>query len=157
MTNNDVLRNLCETFDFNEDKVVEIFALAEQKISSKQVSSWLKKANDPELVECDNKTLSVFLNGLISEKRGKKEGSLPEPDKIMTNNIVLKKLKIALDLKNEDVLELLALSGQSVNSYELTSYFRKPGHKNYRPCKNPMLRAFLKAIQLKLNPTKLEK
>jgi len=59
------------------------------------------------------------------------------------------KLKIALNLKAEDVLEIMELAGFLMSKHELSAFFRKPGHKHYRECKDQILRNFLKGMQLK--------
>jgi uncharacterized protein YehS (DUF1456 family) len=61
----------------------------------------------------------------------------------MTNNDVLKKLRIALDLKEADLFAIFALTEHSINKAELSGYFRKLGHKNYKECSDDVLQAFL--------------
>lgn len=61
----------------------------------------------------------------------------------MTNNDVLKKLRIALDLKEADLFAIFALTEHKINKAELSGYFRKPGHKNYKECSDDVLQAFL--------------
>ena len=148
MNNNDVLRRIRYTFDYSDPKMVEIFALADHVVTREQLSGWLKKEDDPEFQACTDTELASFLNGLINERRGKKEGAQPEPEQRLTNNIIFRKLKIALDLQAEDVVEILALAGVEISKHELSAFFRKPGHKNYRSCQDQILRNFLKGIQL---------
>ena len=88
-----------------------------------------------------------FLNGLINEKRGKKEGTQPEVETRLTNNIIFRKLKIALNLQAEDVLDILNLADFKLSKHELSAFFRKPGHKHYRECKDQILRNFLSGMQ----------
>jgi uncharacterized protein YehS (DUF1456 family) len=93
--------------------------------------------------------LATFLNGLISMRRGKKKGPQPKPESYLTNNIILRKLKIAFKLESDDIIAILALSGFELGAPELSSFFRKPGHRNYRVCKDQVLRNFLMGLQLK--------
>jgi len=106
----------------------------------------------PAYQECSDTQLAIFLNGLINDKRGKKEGSQPEPEKRLNNNIIFVKLKIALNLKAEDILEIMDLANLRISKHELSAFFRKPGHKHYRDCKGQILRNFLKGVQLKYRP-----
>lgn len=152
MTNNDILRRIRYTFDFNDSKMITLFGLAEYQVTRGQISDWLKKEDDPAYQQCSDTQLAIFLNGLINDKRGKKEGAQPEPEQRLTNNIIFRKLKIALNLKNEDVLEILGLTGVRISKHELSAFFRKPGHKHYRDCKDQVLRNFLKGLQLKYRP-----
>ncbi|MEA3452317.1 MAG: DUF1456 family protein, partial [Bacteroidota bacterium] len=62
MTNNDILRRIRYTFDYDDSKMIDIFSLAGQQISRPQVCDWLKKDNDPEGVDINDFNLAVFLN-----------------------------------------------------------------------------------------------
>lgn len=149
MTNNDVLRRIRFTFDFNDAKMEAIFALADLQVTREQVSSWLKKDDDPAYQSCNDQQMASFLNGLISEKRGKKDGPAPVAEKKLTNNIIFMKLKIALNLKAEDIIELLNAVDLRVGKPELSAFFRRADHKHYRDCKDQILRNFLNAVQHK--------
>ncbi|KAA3609979.1 MAG: DUF1456 family protein [Calditrichaeota bacterium] len=149
MTNNDVLRRIRYSFDFSDPKMIAIFKAANHDVTRAQISSWLKKDDDPDYLACNDITMATFLNGLINEKRGKKEGPQPEPEKRLNNNIIFRKLKIALDLKAEDVLAIMDLANLKMSKHELSAFFRKPGHKHFRECKDQILRNFLKGVQLK--------
>ena len=152
MTNNDILRRIRYIFDFSDSRMIAIFAAADSKVSREQVSHWLKKEGDPEFQECNDRQLAIFLNGLINDRRGRKEGVQPEPEDKLNNNIILRKLKIALDLQADDILDLLAMSGMRISKHELSALFRRSDHKHYRECNDQMLRNFLKGAQLKYRP-----
>jgi len=152
MDNNDIMRRIRYTFDFSDSKMVALFGLTDHEVTREQISDWLKKDDDPAYKECRDTELAIFLNGLIIEKRGKKEGPQPEPEKRLTNNIIFKKLKIALNFTAEDVLDLMALAEFAMSKHELSAFFRKPGHKHYRECKDQILRNFLRGMQLKYRP-----
>ncbi|RKZ46564.1 MAG: DUF1456 domain-containing protein [Gammaproteobacteria bacterium] len=149
MNNNDILRRIRYVFDFGDSKMIAIFGKADHEVTRGQVSDWLKKDDDPAYQECSDTELASFLNGLINDKRGKKEGAQPKPEARLNNNIIFMKLKIALNLKAEDVLELLELAEFRLSKHELSAFFRKPGHKHYRECKDQILRNFLQGMQLK--------
>ncbi|MDX2506323.1 MAG: DUF1456 family protein [Gammaproteobacteria bacterium] len=149
MTNNDILRRIRYIFDFNDAKMVAIFGLMGHQVSREQINCWLKKDDDPDYQKCNDAHLAIFLNGLINDKRGKKEGPQREPEKRLTNNIIFMKLKIALNLKAEDVLDIMNLAEFQLSKHELSAFFRKPEHKHYRDCKDQILRNFLQGVQLK--------
>jgi uncharacterized protein YehS (DUF1456 family) len=149
VTNNDILRSIRYTFDFNDSKMIAVFGLADHHVTREQISDWLKKDDDPAYQKCSDTQLAIFLNGLINDKRGKKEGPQPEPEQHLTNNIIFRKLKIALNLKAEDILEIMDLANLRISKHELSAFFRKPDHKHYRDCKDQILRNFLKGVQLK--------
>lgn len=149
---NDILRRIRYTFDFDDAKMIAIFGKADHEVTRAEISDWLKKDDDPAFKEFSDKQLAIFLNGLINDKRGKREGVQPEPENYLTNNAILMKLKIALNLKAEDVLEIMALAGMRISKHELSAFFRKPGHRQYRECQTQMLRNFLNGLQLKYRP-----
>jgi uncharacterized protein YehS (DUF1456 family) len=151
MTNNYILLSIRDSLALDNSKMSDIFAAADFEVSSEQINSWLTEEDNPEYKECSDTQLAIFLNGLINYKRGKKDGPQPEPEKILTNNVIFRKLKIALNLKADDVLDILELADVNLNKYELNAYFRKPNHKNYRHCRDKLLRNFLTGIKLKNN------
>lgn len=154
MDNNDIIRRIRYSFDINDSKMIEIFGLGDVKVTRAEISSWLKKDIDPDYVLLPDFQLAVFLNGLIIEKRGKKEGPKPIPEKRLNNNNILRKLKIALNLKDEDMLELLKIADFTISKHELSAFFRKPGQSQYRECKDQILRNFLRGMQLKYRENK---
>lgn len=150
MTNNDILRRVRFIFDFGDAQMMALFASGGFNASRELVSDWLKADDKPEYKELRDVQLAVFLNGLINKKRGKREGEQPEPEKKLNNNIILRKLKIALDFKDEQILEVMELAGFPLSKHELSAFFRKPGHNNYRECQSQVLRNFLKGLQFKI-------
>jgi uncharacterized protein YehS (DUF1456 family) len=152
VNNNDVLRRIRYAFDFNDSKMMALFALADLAATREQISAWMKKDDDPDFQSCSDSELAIFLNGLIIDRRGKKEWPLPVPEKRLTNNVIFRKLKIALDLQAEDILEILESVDVKISKHELSAFFRKPDHKHYRECKDQVLRNFIHGVQLKYRP-----
>jgi len=148
MTQNDILRRIRYILDLDDSKMISIFSLAGLEVTRAQISDWLKKDDDPAYQQLSDLELATFLNGLIVEKRGKKDGPQPAPEQVLNNNIIFMKLKIAFNLKAEDTLALLALNDLVISKHELSAFFRKPGHKHHRVCKDQVLRNFLKGLQL---------
>ncbi len=149
MTNNDILRRVRYLFDFSDSKMISLFKLVEHDVDKKDLSGWLKKEDDPLLIEITDKELAMFLNGLIIEKRGKREGPLPEAEDPLSNNMILQKLKIALNLKSDDILDLFNSINRKISKHELSAFFRKSDHKHYREFLDQYLRNFLSALQKK--------
>jgi uncharacterized protein YehS (DUF1456 family) len=155
--NNDVIRKIRYIEDFSDRKMMGVFKLAELEVSRERLSQWLKKDKDPDFLRCSDVELATFLNGFIIKKRGKRDGEQPKPEQRLTNNIVLKKLVIAYNLKADEVIEILKIASFSISKHELSAFFRKPDHKNYRVCKAQVLRNFLMGLQVKLRPNQPEK
>ena len=147
MNNNDILRRIRYAFDFSDSRMIEIFGQAGHQVTREEISDWLKRDEDPAFQNCGDTLLAIFLNGLIVDRRGKLEGPQAAPEQRLSNNIVFRKLKIALDLKADEILEILALADQRISKHELSAFFRRPDHKHYRACKDQILRNFLDGVQ----------
>ncbi|MRI01984.1 DUF1456 family protein [Kriegella sp. EG-1] len=72
----------------------------------------------------------------------------------MTNNDVLKKLRVALRLRDDEIVEILALVDFKISKSELGALFRNEDHPNYRECGDQILRNFLNGLVLHLRGTK---
>jgi uncharacterized protein YehS (DUF1456 family) len=152
MNNNDIIRRIRYTFEFNDAKMIEIFGSAGLEVTRADVSDWLKKDDDPEQKKLNDHKLAYFLNGFIIAKRGKQEGAAPVAEKDLNNNIIFRKLKIALTLQDDDILDILQLVDFRFGKHELSAFFRKPDHDKYRLCKDQVLRNFLYGMQEKYRP-----
>ena len=148
MTNNDILRRVRYIFDFNDDKMIGLFGSADCVVTRAEISDWMKPEENPDYKKLKDVQLATFLNGLINDQRGKRDGPQPVPEKDLTNNAIFMKLKIALNLQAEDILEIMDLSDFRMSKHELSAFFRKSGHKHYRECKDQILRIFLKGLQM---------
>ncbi len=147
MINNDILRRLRHALNINDSIVAEIVGKTGQETSRSQVNRWLKREGEDGFEELSDTTLCRFLDGLIIEKRGRRsDSSVPEPQASLTNNEVLKKLRIALELRDGDLIAVFERAGFVVTKAELGSFFRQEGHRNYRPCPEQVLRKFIQGL-----------
>ena len=154
MNNNDILRRIRYAFDFDDTKMMALFASGGQEVSRAEISDWLKKDDNPDQKSLYDKQLATFLNGLINDKRGKREGEQPKPEKTLNNNIIFRKLRIALNLKDDDIIAIYDLVDMIISKHELSAIFRKPTQRQFRPCKDQFLRNFLHGMQLKYREDK---
>lgn len=155
MNNNDILRRLRYTFDLKDSNMVDIFAAAEHPVTQEQVVNWLRKEDDAAYCAAVDTELAIFLNGLINTRRGRREGEQPKPETRLSNNMIFMKLKIALNMTSDDILQILQDVEFCLSKHELSAFFRKPGNKHYRECKDQVLRNFLMGLQRKFRPGKL--
>lgn len=153
MKNNDILRRLRYTFDIDDNKMVSLFAEGGKKVDRNTVGNWLKKEDDKGFVSLYDIDLAIFLNGFIIDKRGKKDDQIPVPEKTLSNNLILRKLKIALILRDDDMLSILKKADFRLGKHELSAFFRKPTQGQYRLCKDQVLRNFLMGLQLTYRPS----
>ncbi|GAA5081751.1 DUF1456 family protein [Lysobacter panacisoli] len=153
MIANDVLRSIRYMLDLSDQRVVEITQLADPAfaLDKADVQAFLRREDDPEYADCSDAVLARFLDGLVVYCRGRDE-RLPvrPPEKRVTNNVVLKKLRVAFELKDSDMHAVFESAGWPVSKPELTALFRQPGHANYRPCGDQLLRNFLKGLTMRV-------
>jgi uncharacterized protein YehS (DUF1456 family) len=152
LTNNDILRRLRYTFNLTDTAMVNVFAAAEHAVTTEQVIAWLTKEGEDAFTPISDTEFACFLNGFINTQRGKREGEQPEPEKKLNNNIIFMKLRIALNMKAEDVIETLALVDFDLSKHELSAFSRKVDNKHYRVCNDQILRLFLTGVQHKVRP-----
>jgi len=147
MTTNDVLRSLRYLLNVSDAAMVDIFRLGDGQVSRADVVAFLKREDEDGYRACSDKALAHFLNGVVTYKRGKEEGRPPQPVELpVTNNTVLKKVRVAFELKDDDILTLLQRTGLRLSKAELGAFFRRPDHRNYRECGDQVLRNFLKGL-----------
>ena len=150
MTNNDFLRRLRYALNIKDNIMVQIFKKGNIIVTREDVIDYLKKDIDEGLKKLSNNDLISFLDGLIIQKRGKKEDGTPVPKIKVTknnlNNILLRKLRIALAVKSYDMIRIFKLGGIEISEGELSALFRREDHKNYKECGDKYVRVFLKGL-----------
>ena len=172
MDNNDILIRLRYALNIRDTDMVKIFELGGVELTTEEVRKLLIKSKETyrynnevdyydeieekeENIKCKNSTLESFLNGLIIFKRGKQDAKPEQPERPLLknnenpNNMLLKKLKIALSLTSEDMIDILKETGVIVTKGELSALLRKEGHKNYKECGDKYARNFLKGLAKK--------
>jgi uncharacterized protein YehS (DUF1456 family) len=157
LTNNDTLRRLRYALDLKDSALEQCFVLGQLPLTQERISDLLRKDTDADFLECSDHALAAFLDGLISLRRG------PRPSKAgdsapavanagnrqplgLSNNDVLKKLRIALELQEQDIIQIMARAGVVVSASEMGALFRQPGHRNYKVCGDQFLRQFLTGL-----------
>jgi len=151
MTNNDLLRRLRYALNLNGVTMAEIFALAGYEIRPVDVLKFLKKDDEHGFVACDNRVMNIFLDGLITWKRGRQEqqaATAQPPGFAFTNNLILRKLRIALELNDEAMIAVLKLADVAVSKPQLSAMFRTAEHRNYKECGDQFLRNFIRGLTL---------
>ncbi len=152
MTTNDILRRLRYAFDFKDEQMQELFASGGINLTKEDVKYILFKDYYDGFREASQEELAAFLNGLINVKRGKRDGPQPAPEKELTNNIILRKLKIAMNWQDEDILETLMLGDMRFGKHELSALFRKITHPHHRYCKDQLIRKLLVGMHIRYRP-----
>ncbi len=150
MDNNDVLRKLRFIFDLEDEQTMALFSEGGYPATRAEISDWLKADEDEDFKTLDDEKLATFLNGLIIQKRGRQDGKEYKPETEMNNNLILRKLKIALNLKDTEMVQIFELADLEVGKHEINAFFRKPSQRQYRECLDQFLRNFLVGLQVKI-------
>ena len=141
--------------DLSDVRVADIARLADPDlaIGKDEVRRFLGKEDAEDYLACRDRVFACFLDGLVVDRRGRNESQPPRPVELrVTNNLVLKKLRVAFELKDVDMHAIFSEAGFPVSKPEQSALFRQPGHKHYRPCGDQILRNFLKGLTLRLRP-----
>jgi len=149
MTTNDVLRRLRFAIRLNDATMIELLESNGVPIGKETLAFYFLKDEEPGFTECPKETLGALLDALITMYRGKRdEGSQTRVQKQapLDNNMILKKIRIALSLKEEDLIAIMTLGGADVSKNELSALFRDRNHKNYKECMDQFLRNFLSGL-----------
>jgi uncharacterized protein YehS (DUF1456 family) len=166
--NNDILRSVRYMLDCSDTKLWQITLLSfapdvqmpdAPALEKAAFLAFLKKDDEPGFQECSDVVLLHFLNGLVLHFRGPAPGPkaldiyglnvTPRRDSRINNNLILKKLRVAFELKDVDLLRAFDDAGFPVAKAELSALFRDYTHRNYRPCGDQMLRNCLKGLTIR--------
>jgi len=154
MMNNDVLRSIRYMLNISDSRMVDIFALVDYRVAEADITDFLRQEDDAEFLAIPDETMLYFLNGLVIHLRGKKDGQPTPPVTLPnSNNLMLKKLRVAFNLKDEDMQNILQSVDFHISKPELSALFRAEGHSNYRACGDQFLRNFLKGLTLRVRKT----
>ena len=147
MTNNDILRRLRYIEHLDNPGMLNVLGLSGLSVTEADLDDMLKREEEPGAMECPDQVLNGFLDGLIITHRGPRDDDKkPKSDLPLTNNLILRKLRIALELKDTDIIEIMMEAGTTVSKGEVSALFRAKGHRNFKECKDQFLRKFLSGL-----------
>jgi uncharacterized protein YehS (DUF1456 family) len=155
MIHNDILRRLRYALSLNDADMIAIFKLVEYDIEPVYLKAILTKEDEPGYLFCRDSVMALFLDGLIIKHRGRKEGYEPvvlAPKQRIGNNEIFKKIRVALTLKDSDIVEILRLADFAISKSELSAIFRQHSHRNYKDCGDQLLRNFLNGLAKQRRP-----
>ena len=153
MITNDVLRSIRYMLDLSDQKVVDLAKLVDPDfaLDKDDVRPLLLKEDEPGHVTCSDSVLAHVLDGLIVHRRGRDERQAARPvEARISNNVVLKKLRVAFELTDVDMHQIFADAGFPISKPEMSALFRQAGHRNFRPCGDQLLRNFLKGLTMRV-------
>lgn len=144
---NEILYRLHKVLQLSIDEMLKAYTLAEYTMERSHLEAMLKRRQDKGFEPCSYEELGVFLDGLIILKRGTSPQKANDGDAVaLTNNLILKKLRVALELKEPETELIFNLADVMLSKQELKSLFRKEDHKNFKACSNALLMAFIEGL-----------
>jgi uncharacterized protein YehS (DUF1456 family) len=150
MTNNDTLRRLRYALNINDTKIIELIDRVGGKTTEEEITNWFKREDESGYVEMTDTQLCRLLDGLIIDKRGPHpSGTTPKSLEFLSNNEILKKLRIALELQADEMVSIFKRVEFVVTKAELSAFFRNAKHRNFRKCPEQVLRKFIKGLSTK--------
>lgn len=146
ISTNDILYRIQKALNLTIEELLEIYKLAEYDMNQTHLESLLKRRQEKEFMLCSYEELGLFLDGLVVFKRGYSQKKSDAEDVELSNNLILKKLRIALNLKEAETEIIFGLAEVELSKQQLASLFRKEGHKNFKPCSGELLMAFIEGL-----------
>ena len=144
---NEILYRIKKALNLSESEMLQVYALEAYPMEASHLASLLVRRQDKTFILCSYEELGVFLDGLISLKRGTSSNKPAEDEAVeLNNNLILKKLRIALNLKEAETEIIFGLADIELSKQQLSSLFRKEGHKNFKVCSDELLLAFLEGL-----------
>ena len=147
MNTNDILYKIQKALNLSQEELLKTYELEGYDMRAEHLDTLLKKRQDKDFKTCSYEELGLFLDGLVTLKRGPSPKKPSDDEAVeLTNNLILKKLRIALELKEPETEIIFGLGEADLSKQELKSLFRKESHKNFKPCPDALLMAFLEGL-----------
>jgi len=144
---NDILFKLKTALSIDNENMTKAYALADYEMTEERLESILKRRQDKGYEEATYEELGVFLDGLVLLKRGPSDKVANDDEVVaLTNNLILKKVRVAMELKEPELVILFALAEVDLTKRQIGSLFRKEGGKNFKECSDELLMAFLEGL-----------
>lgn len=144
---NEILYRIKKALNLSTEEMIKAYTLEDYKMEASHLESLLKRRLDDGFKLASYEELGVFLDGLVTLKRGPSPKKTNDDEAVeLTNNLILKKLRIALELKEAEAEIIFGLGDVELSKQQMASLFRKEGHKNFKECSDELLMAFLDGL-----------
>jgi len=144
---NDILFKIKTALSLSNSEIIEAYKWADFTMSEERVSNIVKRHQDKGYEEATYEELGLFLDGLVVLKRGENSKKVESDEVVeLTNNLILKKLRVAMNLKESELVIIFALAEVTLTKRQIGSLFRKEGGKNFKACSDELLMAFIEGL-----------
>ncbi len=147
LTTNEILYRIQKALSLTTEDILKTYKFEGYTMEPAHLEALLKRRMDKGFLQCSYEELGIFLDGLVTLKRGESPKNRNDDEAVeLTNNLILKKLRIALELKEAEIEIIFGLADITLSKQQLKSLFRKEGHKNFKSCSNDLLMSFLEGL-----------
>ena len=147
------MKSVRYTLEIKNKEVVKMIKAGGMELTTLETVDLLKNEEDEGFVACPAETIHAFLDGLILGRRGPSDGPAKKfSTATINNNMILRKLRIAFEMRDTDVITTLNSVGLSVSKSEISALFRAPTHKHFMKCGDQFLRNFLRGLTDRFRP-----
>jgi len=147
LSTNEILYRIQKALKLSMEDMLEAYNSEDYKMEGLHLEALLQRRLDKGFELCSYEELGVFLDGLVTLKRGPSPKKSTDAEVVeLTNNLILKKLRIALELKENETEIIFGLAEVELSKQQLASLFRKETHKNFKPCSPELLMSFLEGL-----------
>ena len=147
MENGEIIRRLQFMLDVGDSEIATCFTLAGCNVSEADIPCYVSQADADNHKVCSDEDFSRFLDGFIQWRRGPSDQE-NRNSIALNNNVVLKKIRIALELQARDLDNAFMLSDHEISPHEISALFRKPGTKHYVECSDHVFERLLSGLSL---------
>ena len=131
----------------SNSELIEAYSLVDYSMKNERLENILKRRQDQGYEEANYEELGIFLDGLVLLKRGASDRvSTIEEAVALSNNLIMKKLRVALELKEAELVIVFALAEITLTKRQIGALFRKEGTKNFKYASDELLMAFIEGL-----------
>jgi len=142
-----IIQSLKESLNLNRKQILHIYSLEDYAMDENRLNDILKNPSKKGAKEPTFEELGIFLDGLFEYKRGEKP-NIPEDIEIeLDNNLILKKIRSALNLKEYEIALIFELADFKISKSQIKDLFRSTNHPKIKICDNKTLKAFLDGLK----------
>ena len=144
---NDILFKIKTALSLSEEEMIKAYALVDYTMNKERLKNILKRRQDEDYEEATYEELGIFLDGLVRLKRGVSDKVVTSDEAVaLSNNLIMKKLRVALELKEPELIIIFALAEINLSKRQIGSLFRKEGTKNFKEASDELLMAFIEGL-----------
>ncbi|HGZ70859.1 MAG TPA: DUF1456 family protein [Nitratifractor sp.] len=148
MNPSEVIIAIKEALNLNRPKILTIYSLVSYPMGKERLDKILKNSSNKNSAIATYEELGLFLDGLILFKRKEEAPKQVQEEEeiILSNNLILKKIRAALNLKEFELLIIFQLADFEISKSKIKDLFRSEEHPKYIECSNKTLKAFLEGL-----------